>query len=72
MKNKKCVLIKGYDMPLDCGECGACIDIDKNSYFCGFDPISRDIENIFAGERPKWCPLIEVDIEEVDRLESEE
>lgn len=55
------VFIKGMKMPLDCGECGACIDTDRNSYYCGFDPIARDIPNIFAEKRPEWCPLIETD-----------
>ena len=53
------VFIKGMKMPLDCGECGACIDTDRNSYYCGLDPIARDIPNIFAEKRPEWCPLIE-------------
>lgn len=48
------VLIKGMEMPKNCGECQFCHTENFTTYCC---PTGR--EDILYDEIPEWCPLEE-------------
>jgi hypothetical protein len=49
------VLIKGMEMPKNCGECQFCHTENFKIYCC-----PTDREDIFYDAIPEWCPLVQI------------
>lgn len=55
------IMIKGMEMPTRCGEC-PCVYSTEGAYWdtCQAVDDQNDIEQFWKSGRPDWCPLVEV------------
>jgi len=67
------ILIKGMEMPQNCGDCPL-FESKYHYHGCHAVPESFSVLNMwdFVGEKPSWCPLIELPphgrLVDIDRL----
>ena len=61
------VLVKGMDMPDSCKDCPC----SKNLVWCFAVAKPRAVDHLGL-ERPDWCPLVAISVEEEEKLNAED
>ena len=54
------VLVKGMDITHSCEACPLFLIDDSGEWCKAFRRRWKQIENVGVGEKPEWCPLVEI------------
>lgn len=66
--SEKLIAIKGFRMPQTCIEC-----VMQFGGWCGVSPpeiderVAETVDEAVRQKKPKWCPLVEIEIETVKK-----